>query len=409
MESMLDGWRGHAISLASRVILIKAVLTFILVYSMSTVMLPNSVHNKIYKIGLCSRDYGGARRIHPIAWNDDCKLKHLGCLGIRTIKVMNLALVGKLGWKLLKEPNSQAQDKHPFLVKHQASPKRDCPPKSDLKWCLFWHDKWLRGRVLFTQAIRPILEDHINKTIRDFWKRENQATLRPLLSLKTCPPSSSSMALWIGSCLTFEVVLQKSIGLSGSTSSPSLPKGCGSGARSGSSPTSRMAATTRALCRASKYKKVWGEGRLTKQLGQITIRPLQWTKPKVVYVKINTNRAHRSNSNTLAPRGLIRDSNSAWQSGFVANLGSCTSIETTVHLLHREVPSTHQLSSLCHYSFSKERNVRISHPFRKSNKVADLLANLAFLSPLGTHVLKLPPDVRATSFPNLLTEQKVNR
>lgn len=41
-----------------------------------------------------------------MAWDAICKPKDVGGLGIRRLYDMNRALIAKLGWLLLKNPNS---------------------------------------------------------------------------------------------------------------------------------------------------------------------------------------------------------------------------------------------------------------------------------------------------------------
>jgi hypothetical protein len=40
-----------------------------------------------------------------LAWDNICKPKALGGLGIRNMETMNLSLLAKLGWKIIAEPS----------------------------------------------------------------------------------------------------------------------------------------------------------------------------------------------------------------------------------------------------------------------------------------------------------------
>ena len=67
-----------------------------------------------------------------------------------------------------------------------------------------------------------------------------------------------------------------------------------------------------------------------------------------------------------------------------------------VGFLKTGVSERHPLSflvRLCHGFLSKDWIVRISHVYREANRLADGLANYAFLLPIGIHVFVSVPDV----------------
>lgn len=45
------------------------------------------------------------RKIHPIAWEVICRDKEIGGLGVKTLHLMNKALLAKLAWDLFKIQN----------------------------------------------------------------------------------------------------------------------------------------------------------------------------------------------------------------------------------------------------------------------------------------------------------------
>lgn len=43
--------------------------------------------------------------MHSISWDQICKLIGAGNLDVKKLRVMNVALLAKLGWKMIKFPN----------------------------------------------------------------------------------------------------------------------------------------------------------------------------------------------------------------------------------------------------------------------------------------------------------------
>ncbi|KAL9288897.1 putative ribonuclease H domain, reverse transcriptase zinc-binding domain-containing protein [Arabidopsis thaliana] len=107
-SSRLAGWRGRFLSLAGRLTLTKAVLASLPVHTMTTIVLPKSTLDKLDQL---SRSFlwGSTpekRRLHLIAWDRVCLPKAEGGLGIRSARPMNLALLSKVGWRLMKDRTS---------------------------------------------------------------------------------------------------------------------------------------------------------------------------------------------------------------------------------------------------------------------------------------------------------------
>ena len=108
MSSRLSGWKGHFLSLAGRATLTRAVLTSIPVHTMSTICLPKSILAKFDKVSK-SFLWGSTverRKQHLVSWKRVSVPKAEGGLGIRKAQDMKLALVAKLGWRLLQSHDS---------------------------------------------------------------------------------------------------------------------------------------------------------------------------------------------------------------------------------------------------------------------------------------------------------------
>ncbi|KAL8141078.1 hypothetical protein V2J09_007099 [Rumex salicifolius] len=94
---------GRTLSLAGRVTLARSVLSAIPSYAMSSTRIPNSMCDKLDRVcrSFIWGGYSEVRKLHLVAWEDMCLPKRLGGLGIRSMKDANMAMIGKLGWRLL--------------------------------------------------------------------------------------------------------------------------------------------------------------------------------------------------------------------------------------------------------------------------------------------------------------------
>ena len=71
---------------------------------MQTMALPKTVCNTLDKM---NRDFiwgdtNTSKKVHLVNWNTLCKPKNLGGLGLREDYNNNLAMLSKLGWKVLR-------------------------------------------------------------------------------------------------------------------------------------------------------------------------------------------------------------------------------------------------------------------------------------------------------------------
>jgi hypothetical protein len=105
----MEGWRAKSLSQAGRLVLIKAVAAAIPSFAMSTFLLPKGFCRKIDQ--LFKNFWWGfppekLRNLSLKSWNSICSPKALGGLGLRKMEEVNLALISKLGWKLLTQADS---------------------------------------------------------------------------------------------------------------------------------------------------------------------------------------------------------------------------------------------------------------------------------------------------------------
>jgi hypothetical protein len=104
VKSKVEGWRAKSLSQAGRLVLIKSVAAAIPSYAMSTFLLPKSIYSqldRVFKNFWWDFPASKTRNLSLKSWNSICTTKALGGLGIRRMKDVNLALISKLGWKLL--------------------------------------------------------------------------------------------------------------------------------------------------------------------------------------------------------------------------------------------------------------------------------------------------------------------
>jgi hypothetical protein len=109
VQNRIEGWRAKTLSQAGRLVLIKTVATALPSYTMSSFFLPNSFCSELDRIfknfwwGFPAKK---ARNLSLKAWDSLCIPKASGGLGLRKMREVNLALISKLGWKLLNKSNS---------------------------------------------------------------------------------------------------------------------------------------------------------------------------------------------------------------------------------------------------------------------------------------------------------------
>ncbi|CAL1409387.1 unnamed protein product [Linum trigynum] len=104
----LQGWKQRTLSWAAKETLIKAVAMALPLHVLSCFKLP---------LGLCrildkhvARFWWGMSEGHPkihwMSWRNLCRSKHEGGMGFRRFEQFNQALLAKVGWRILMEPQS---------------------------------------------------------------------------------------------------------------------------------------------------------------------------------------------------------------------------------------------------------------------------------------------------------------
>jgi hypothetical protein len=105
-------WRNKYVSLGGRIVLINAVLSAIPVFFLSFLKMPGRVWKELVKIQRNFLWRGLSKRsgICWVKWDDICKPKKEGGLGIRDLRLVNVSLLAKWRWKLLSHEKEVWKD-----------------------------------------------------------------------------------------------------------------------------------------------------------------------------------------------------------------------------------------------------------------------------------------------------------
>lgn len=198
VSSRLAGWKSCVLSMAGRLTLTKAVLSSIPVHSMSSIVLPKSTLAGLDKI---SRSFLWGSNVekkkpHLLAWKKLCRPKRDGGLGIRSSEDMNLALIAKVGWRLLHDTTSLWA--RVVRKKYKVGDLRDrswltpkgtwsvlwrgvvrgikeviwpghCWVVGDGSKVRFWLDSWVSDQPLIHSALGDLSENAKSRLVKDAW------------------------------------------------------------------------------------------------------------------------------------------------------------------------------------------------------------------------------------------------
>jgi hypothetical protein len=112
LRCRLGNWGNKYVSLGGRIVMINAVLSAIPIFYLSFLKMPIKVWKEIVKI---QRKFlwGGLSRKNKtcwVKWDDICKPKEEGGLGVRDLRLVNISLLTKWRWKLLCVENDVWKD-----------------------------------------------------------------------------------------------------------------------------------------------------------------------------------------------------------------------------------------------------------------------------------------------------------
>ncbi|XP_068331493.1 uncharacterized protein [Pyrus communis] len=108
VDEQINGWAKQFQSIAGNEVLIKSVAVALPNYTMSCFQLPIQLAKEIEQViaRFLWRDQKTKKGVHWVAWSKVAKRKSKGGLGFKEIISLNLAMLAKVGWHIICNPDS---------------------------------------------------------------------------------------------------------------------------------------------------------------------------------------------------------------------------------------------------------------------------------------------------------------
>lgn len=163
----LSSWKGKLLSIAGRATLLNSVITPIVSYWMSNFSIPCCIIRRIDKMRrafLWSGESTTKKIKCLLNWNQVCRPKNLGGMGITNLTILNKVLQCKWWWNLFKSPQNTWNILATALYRHNRPITLTSPQQQ--QHSEFWKSIQ-RVKPLFQSLIKFILGDGLNTS---FWK-----------------------------------------------------------------------------------------------------------------------------------------------------------------------------------------------------------------------------------------------
>lgn len=195
IQKRLSGWKTNLLSMIGRATLIQSVTSALPSYAMQTMDVPISICKDMDRLNrnFLWGDSESSKKIHLVNWDIVCNNKKVGGLGLRKAKAQNLALMPKMGWKILSNEEclwakvvkgkyllkdfliSYASKRNSSLTCRGILKTRDILRRG-IKWgvgdgskIFIWHDWWCGETSLASQYPEhsSLNMDTVNKLMND--------------------------------------------------------------------------------------------------------------------------------------------------------------------------------------------------------------------------------------------------
>ncbi|XP_043703245.1 uncharacterized protein LOC122653468 [Telopea speciosissima] len=170
-KQRLAAWKGRLLSLAGRIELVRSVMCSIPVHNFSVYLWPADAILKMERwIGnFIWTGEADCSKVITVKWDNLCKPKREGGVGIRRLRELNLALIAKLAWTIRTDKSTFASFLRGRFVKKDGSLKNSVGSSTLLpglqkvwsfvqsaeRWVVgngdsisFWYDKWINNQSI---------------------------------------------------------------------------------------------------------------------------------------------------------------------------------------------------------------------------------------------------------------------
>ena len=197
IDRRLSGWKSKYLSLAGRITLANSTIASLGYYSMQPAKLPRAICDDMDR-KVCRFIWGGdedTRKVHLISWETLQRPKNHGDIGIKSTRQANSAFLTKLGWRMLKEPNTlwtrvlRAKycngrcDIYMFEPKAGSSNVWTGITENARVLCegtqvavgnglttRFWEHKWATTAPLISLVVQPLPAEFHEVTVAEMWE-----------------------------------------------------------------------------------------------------------------------------------------------------------------------------------------------------------------------------------------------